>query len=169
MNGVWGKRPAKPWCGVLDCKRGSRHPPLGMFPNDMQRTIMAPTTTFCPNWACPARGQSLAEQGFAGDGFQRPVRRSSSCTTSPSQMGRIQRRSSRSTGLPEPERAREQEHADKAEHGEKTLKLWLGETRVTQRKLDCLKSNAHRSMEGLSRQRLRARGPKPFRRGQRTA
>ena len=79
MNGVWGKRPAKPWCGVLDCKRGSRHPPLGMFPNDMQRTIMAPTTTFCPNWACPARGQSLAEQGFASDCLQRPVRRSSLC------------------------------------------------------------------------------------------
>src|SRR4029434_2742528 len=60
-------------------------------------------------------------------------------------------------GLPEPERARGQEPADKAEHGEKTLKLLLGETRVTRRKLDGLKSNAHRSMEGLWRQRLNAR------------
>jgi len=60
-------------------------------------------------------------------------------------------------GLPEPERARGQEPADKAENGEKTLKLLLGETRVTWRKLDCLKSNAHRSMEGLWRQRLIAR------------
>ena len=41
---------------------------------------MAPTTTFCPNWTCPARGQSLAEQGFASDCLQRPVRRSSSCS-----------------------------------------------------------------------------------------
>src|SRR5215468_9157955 len=60
-------------------------------------------------------------------------------------------------GLPEPERARGQEPADKAENGEKTLKLLLGETRVTWRKLNCLKSNAHRSMEGLWRQRLIAR------------
>src|SRR5215475_4397874 len=57
-------------------------------------------------------------------------------------------------GLPELERARGQEPADKAENGEKTLKLLLGETRVTWRKLHCLKSNAHRSMEGLWRRRL---------------
>src|SRR5215831_18865479 len=63
----------------------------------------------------------------------------------------------RVSGLPRPERARAQEHADKAEHREKTLKLWPGETRVTWRKLHCLKSNAHRSMEGLWLQRLRAR------------
>src|SRR5712692_10625841 len=36
---------------------GSRHTPLGTFPNDTRRTIMDPTTTFCPNLACPARGQ----------------------------------------------------------------------------------------------------------------
>src|SRR5215470_11339952 len=70
-------------------------------------------------------------------------------------------------GLPEPERARGQAPADKAEHGEKTLKLWLGETRVTWRKLHCLKSNAHRSMEGLWRQRLTARWTR--RTGKRTA
>jgi hypothetical protein len=47
-------------------------------------------------------------------------------------------------GLPEPERTRGQEPADKAEHGEETLKLWLGETHVTWRKLYGLQSHAHR-------------------------
>src|SRR5712691_4522287 len=61
------------------------------------------------------------------------------------------------SGSPEPERARGQKPADKAESGEKTLKPLLGETRVTWRKLNCLKSNANRSMEGLWLQRLRAR------------
>ena len=61
------------------------------------------------------------------------------------------------SGLPEPERARGQAPAGKAESGEKTLKPGLGETRVTWRKLDCLKSNPIRSMEGLWLQRLRAR------------
>ena len=61
------------------------------------------------------------------------------------------------SGFPRPARAREHEHADKAEHRKKTLKLWLGETRVTGRKLHGLQSNAHRSMEGLSLQRLTAR------------
>src|SRR4029450_8968978 len=70
-------------------------------------------------------------------------------------------------GFPEPERARGQEPADKAESGEKTLKPLLGETRVTWRKLDCLKSNANRSMEGLWRQRLTARWT--LRMGKRTA
>src|SRR5919199_6855295 len=70
-------------------------------------------------------------------------------------------------GLPEPERARGQEPADKAENGEKTLKLLLGETRVTWRKLHCLQSNAPRSMEGLWRQRLTARWTR--RPGKRTA
>src|SRR5215218_4882728 len=37
---------------------GSRHTPLGRFPNATRRTIMDPTTTFCPNLACPARSQS---------------------------------------------------------------------------------------------------------------
>src|SRR2546427_643547 len=50
------------------------------------------------------------------------------------------------SGLPEPERARGHEPADKAESGEKTLKPLFGETRVTRRKLDCLKSNAIRSI-----------------------
>src|SRR2546428_435525 len=61
------------------------------------------------------------------------------------------------SGSPAPERARGQEPADKAGDGEKTLKPLLGETRVIWRKLDCLKSNAIRSMEGLWRQRLTAR------------
>src|SRR5713101_6387706 len=61
------------------------------------------------------------------------------------------------SGVPEPERARGHEPADKAESGEKTLKPLLGETRVIRRKLDCLKSNAMRSMEGLWLQRLTAR------------
>src|SRR5262245_62145590 len=61
------------------------------------------------------------------------------------------------SGLPKLERVRGQEPAGKAENGEKTLKPVLGETRVTWRKLHCLKSNAHRSMEGLWLQRLRAR------------
>jgi hypothetical protein len=63
----------------------------------------------------------------------------------------------RGSGLPGPERARDQEHADKAEHGEKTLKLWLGETRVPWRPLNCLQSHAKRSMEGRWRQRRTAR------------
>ena len=61
------------------------------------------------------------------------------------------------SGLPKLERAKGQEPAGKAESGEKTLKPGLGETRVTWRKLDCLKSNAIRSMEGLWLQRLTAR------------
>src|SRR5712692_5754951 len=61
------------------------------------------------------------------------------------------------SGEPKPERARGQEPADKAGNGEKTLKPLLGETRVTWRKLNCLKSNANRSMLGLWLQRLRAR------------
>src|SRR5712692_1280760 len=61
------------------------------------------------------------------------------------------------SGLPEPERARGHEPADKAESGEKALTPWLGETRVTWRKLDCLKSNPMRSILGLWRQRLTAR------------
>jgi transposase-like protein len=35
-----------------------------MFPNNARRTIMDPTTVFCPNLACPARGQ--AGQGNIG-------------------------------------------------------------------------------------------------------
>src|SRR2546426_12370944 len=42
----------------LQCKWGSRHTPLGTFPNATRRTSMDPTTTFCPNVACPARGQT---------------------------------------------------------------------------------------------------------------
>src|SRR5438876_12239159 len=61
------------------------------------------------------------------------------------------------SGSPEPERARGQEPAVKAESGEKTLKPWLGETRVTWRKLYCLKSNPIRSIVGLWLQRLTAR------------
>ena len=60
-------------------------------------------------------------------------------------------------GFPKPERVRGHEHAEKAEGGEKTQKPLLGETRVTWRKLDGLKSNAMRSMEGLWLQRLTAR------------
>src|SRR4249919_3536785 len=60
-------------------------------------------------------------------------------------------------GSPEPERARGQAPARKTESGEKTLKPLRGETRVTGRKLYCLKSNPMRSMEGLWRQRLKAR------------
>ena len=71
-------------------------------------------------------------------------------------------------GLPKPERARGQEPADKAENGEKTLKLLLGETRDEYgHSCNCLKSNANRSMEGLWLQRLRARWTR--RTGKRTA
>ncbi|OGW17938.1 MAG: hypothetical protein A3G93_08990 [Nitrospinae bacterium RIFCSPLOWO2_12_FULL_45_22] len=59
------------------------------------------------------------------------------------------------SGSPKPERARGQEPADKAGNGEKTLKPLLGETRVTGRKLNCLKSNPIRSMDSLWLQRLR--------------
>src|SRR5262249_13053960 len=31
---------------------------LGMLPHNARRTIMDPTTTFCPNRNCPARGQT---------------------------------------------------------------------------------------------------------------
>ena len=70
-------------------------------------------------------------------------------------------------GSPEPERARGQAPARQTESGEKTLKPWRGETRVTGRKLDGLKSNPMRSMEGLWRPRLTARGTR--RPGKRTA
>src|SRR5215471_12043670 len=36
---------------------GSKYTPLGMLPHHARRTIMDPTTTFCPNRHCPARGQ----------------------------------------------------------------------------------------------------------------
>src|SRR5574341_826427 len=71
------------------------------------------------------------------------------------------------SGSPTLERARGQAPADKTEHGEQTLTPWRSETRVIWRKLDGLKSNAHRSMEGLWRQRLTARGTR--RPGKRTA
>ena len=84
------------------------------------------------------------------------MRRSSSCSI-PIVDGKDSEAYPWVSGLPEPERARGQEPAGKAESGEKTLKPRLGETRVTWRKLDCLKSNPIRSMEGLWLQRLRAR------------
>src|ERR687887_2820381 len=37
---------------------GVQHTPLGMLPHTARRTIMDPTTTFCPNRHCPARGQT---------------------------------------------------------------------------------------------------------------
>src|SRR5437588_5949023 len=37
---------------------GVQHTPLGMLPHNARRTIMDPTTTFCPNRNCPARGQT---------------------------------------------------------------------------------------------------------------
>src|SRR5437773_8351430 len=58
---------------------------------------------------------------------------------------------------PELERARGQEPVDKAGNGAKALRPLLGETRVTWRKLYCLKSNAIRSILGLWLQRLTAR------------
>src|SRR5207245_7901889 len=85
-----------------------------------------------------------------------PVRSSSSCSI-PIVDGKDSEEHPWVSGSPEPERARGHEPADKAESGEKTLKPLLGETRVTGRKLDCLKSNPIRSMEGLWLQRLTAR------------
>src|SRR6266516_6616216 len=37
---------------------GVQHTPLGLLPHTARRTIMDPTTTFCPNRHCPARGQT---------------------------------------------------------------------------------------------------------------
>src|SRR6266436_3428632 len=39
-------------------KMGVQTTPLGTFLNATRRTSMDPTTTFCPNLACPARGQT---------------------------------------------------------------------------------------------------------------
>lgn len=108
----------------------------------------------------------LAEQSPAADGLQRPVRRSSSCSI-PIVDGKDSEEYPWVSGLPEPERARGHEPAGKAENGEKTLKPLLGETRVTWRTLDCLKSKPIRSMEGLWLQRLTARWP--LRQDKRTA
>ena len=36
---------------------GVQHTPLGLLPHKARRTILAPTTTCCPHWNCPARGQ----------------------------------------------------------------------------------------------------------------
>jgi hypothetical protein len=94
--------------------------------------------TLCPASPC-------AEQSAAADCLQRPVRRSSSCSI-PITDGKDSEEYPWVSGLPEPERARGQEPAGKAESGEKTLKPRLGETRVTWRKLDCLKSNPIRSL-----------------------
>src|SRR5215813_2549812 len=37
---------------------GVQHTPVGLLPHKARRTIMDPTTTFCPNRHCPARGQT---------------------------------------------------------------------------------------------------------------
>src|SRR5256886_4073875 len=37
---------------------GSKHTPLGMLLHTARRTSMDPTTIFCPNRFCPARGQT---------------------------------------------------------------------------------------------------------------
>src|SRR5437867_5791599 len=43
----------------LTCnENGVQHTPLGRLPHTARRTIMDPTTTFCPNQHCPARGQT---------------------------------------------------------------------------------------------------------------
>jgi len=36
-----------------------------MLPSNTRRTAMDPTTTFCPNWACPARGQMGTALGLS--------------------------------------------------------------------------------------------------------
>ena len=84
------------------------------------------------------------------------MRRSSSCSI-PIADGKDAEDYPWVSGLPDPERAKGHEPAGKAESGEKMLKLLPGETRVTWRKLDGLKSNLIRSMEGLWLQPLRAR------------
>ena len=104
--------------------------------------------------------------GRASDALQRPVRRSSSCSI-PIVDGKDSEEYPWVSGLPELERARGHEPAVKAGNGKKTLKPLRGETRVTRRKLDCLKSNAIRSMLGLWLQRLTARWT--LRPGKRTA
>ena len=71
------------------------------------------------------------------------------------------------SGLPAPERARGHAPAAQTGNGEKTRKPLPGETRVTWRKLNCLQSNAHRSMEGRWLPRLTARWT--LRTGKRTA
>ena len=80
-----------------------------------------------------------------GDGLQRPVRRSSSCSI-PIVDGKDAEEYPWVSGSPGPERARGHEPAGKAELGEKMLTPRRGETRVTRRKLDGLKSNPMRSM-----------------------
>src|SRR5512138_2856413 len=37
---------------------GVQHTPLGLLPHTARRTTMDPTTPFCPNRHCPARGQT---------------------------------------------------------------------------------------------------------------
>src|SRR5688572_10472371 len=42
----------------LERKWGSRHTPLSTLPRTARRSIMDPTTVFCPNEHCHARGQT---------------------------------------------------------------------------------------------------------------
>ena len=90
-------------------------------------------------------GTSRASHRPAPDCLQRPVRRSSSCSI-PIVDGKDSEAYPWVIGLPEAERTRGQEPAGKAKSGEEMRKPQLGETRVTWRKLDCLKSNPIRSM-----------------------
>src|SRR5262249_5391039 len=53
----WVMTSPEPWCSSLITKMGSNHTPLGMLPHTARRTIMDPTTTFCPYRYSPARGQ----------------------------------------------------------------------------------------------------------------
>ena len=94
---------------------------------------------------CGGAGWATTGSTRIPDRLPRPVRRSSSCSI-PIVDGKDSEEYPWVSGLPEPERARGQEPAGKAESGEKTLKPRLGETRVTWRKLDGLKANPIRSL-----------------------
>ena len=78
---------------------------------------------------------------------------------SPSQMGRMQR-ISLGQRLPCSRKGEGTRACRESRERQKTLTSWLGKTRGIWRKLECLKSNAHRSVEGLWRQRLTARWPR---------
>jgi hypothetical protein len=55
-NGIKGSSPLNHGEVHLSCKRGASHTPPGRFPHASRRRSMDPTTTCCPNVACPARG-----------------------------------------------------------------------------------------------------------------
>src|SRR3989454_4252390 len=69
----WVMTSTKPWCSAVVKKTGvPTYFSWQCFPRTARRSVMDPTTTFCPNSNCPARGQ--IDQGNIGIHSQKEQR-----------------------------------------------------------------------------------------------